>query len=69
MKDCKEETLTVRGRKVRLFRGGVGPPLLFLHDTFCPSWLPIQQILAEHYEVFVPATSRLRRIGGWLCSV
>jgi pimeloyl-ACP methyl ester carboxylesterase len=56
MKDCKEETLTVRGRKVRLFRGGVGPPLLFLHDTFCPSWLPIQQILAEHYEVFVPGS-------------
>ena len=54
MANCKEETLTVRGRKVRLFRGGVGLPLLFLHDTFCPSWLPIHQILAEHYEVFVP---------------
>ena len=54
MGNCKEETLTVRGRKVRLFREGVGPPLLFLHDTFCPSWLPINQILAEHYEVFVP---------------
>ena len=50
----KEETIKVRGRKVRLLRGGDGPPLLFLHDTFCPSWLPIQQILAEHYEVFVP---------------
>ena len=50
----KEETVTVRGRKVRLYRGGNGPPLLFLHDTFCPSWLPIHQILAEHYEVFVP---------------
>src|SRR5262249_13794224 len=50
----KEETITVRGRKVRLYRGGDGPPLLFLHDTFCPLWLPIHQILAEHYEVFVP---------------
>jgi pimeloyl-ACP methyl ester carboxylesterase len=50
----KEETVTVRGRKVRLFSSGGGPPLLFLHDTFCPSWLPIHQILAEHYEVFVP---------------
>ena len=54
MKDCKEETVTVRGRNVRLFRGGEGPPLLFLHDTFCTSWLPIHQILAEQYEVFVP---------------
>jgi pimeloyl-ACP methyl ester carboxylesterase len=51
---CKEETLTVRERKVRLLRGGEGPPLLFLHDTFYPLWLPIHQILAEHYEVFVP---------------
>ena len=50
----KEETIKVRGRNTRLYRGGGGPPLLFLHDTFCPSWLPIHQILAEHYEVFVP---------------
>ena len=54
MASCKEETIKVRDRNVRLFRGGEGPPLLFLHDTFCPSWLPIHQILAEHYEVFVP---------------
>jgi pimeloyl-ACP methyl ester carboxylesterase len=51
---CKDETVTVRGRNVRLFRGGDGPPLLFLHDTFCPLWLPIHQILAEQYEVFIP---------------
>jgi pimeloyl-ACP methyl ester carboxylesterase len=50
----REETIQVRGRNTRLFRGGDGPPLLFLHDTFCPAWLPIQQILAEHYEVIVP---------------
>lgn len=50
----KEATIKVRGRDTRLFRGGEGRPLLFLHDTFCPSWLPIHQILAEHYEVFVP---------------
>jgi pimeloyl-ACP methyl ester carboxylesterase len=50
----EEETVTVQGRKVRLFRGGGGQPLVFLHDTFCPSWLPIHEILAEHYEVFVP---------------
>jgi pimeloyl-ACP methyl ester carboxylesterase len=50
----KEETIKVRRRNTRLLRGGEGPPLLFLHDTFCPLWLPIHQILAEHYEVFVP---------------
>jgi pimeloyl-ACP methyl ester carboxylesterase len=50
----REQTIKVRGRNTRLFSGGGGPPLLFLHDTFCPSWLPIHRILAEHYEVFVP---------------
>jgi pimeloyl-ACP methyl ester carboxylesterase len=54
MTSHKEETIKVRERSVRLFRGGDGPPLLFLHDTFCPLWLPIHQILAEHYEVLVP---------------
>jgi pimeloyl-ACP methyl ester carboxylesterase len=52
--DCKEETITTRGRNVRLFRGGDGPPLLFLHDTFCPSWLLIHESLSANYEVFVP---------------
>jgi pimeloyl-ACP methyl ester carboxylesterase len=54
MTTYKEETVTVRGRKVRLFRGGEGPPLLFLHDSFSPSWLPIHEKLAADFEVLVP---------------
>jgi pimeloyl-ACP methyl ester carboxylesterase len=54
MTTCKEETLKVRGRNVRLYRGGDGPPLLFLHDPFCPSWLPIHEKLSAHHEVIVP---------------
>jgi pimeloyl-ACP methyl ester carboxylesterase len=50
----REETITVRGRNIRLRRGGKGPALLFLHDTFCASWLPIHDILAADYEVFLP---------------
>jgi pimeloyl-ACP methyl ester carboxylesterase len=50
----KEETIKVRGRNTRLYRGGGGPPLLFLHDPFCPSWLPLHDKLAAHHEVFVP---------------
>ena len=50
----KEETVAVRGRNVRLYRGGGGPPLLFLHDPFCPSWLPLHEKLAASHEVFVP---------------
>jgi pimeloyl-ACP methyl ester carboxylesterase len=51
---CKEETVSVRGRKVKLFRGGAGPQLLFLHDSFCPAWLPIHDLLAVHFDVLVP---------------
>ena len=39
---------------MRLYRGGDGPQLLFLHDPFCPSWLPLHEQLAAHYEVLVP---------------
>jgi pimeloyl-ACP methyl ester carboxylesterase len=51
---CKEETIKVRWRNTRLFRGGGGPQLLFLHDSFCPSWLPIYEKLAAEFEVLVP---------------
>lgn len=50
----KEQTVTVRGRKTKLFRGGVGAPLLFLHDEFCPAWLPIHDMLAAQFDVLVP---------------
>ena len=39
---------------MRLYRGGAGTPLFFLHDTFCPRWLPIHESLSAHFEVFVP---------------
>ena len=54
MASCKEETIKVRGRSTRLFRAGDGPPLMFLHDEFCPSWLPLYDRLAAEFEVFVP---------------
>jgi pimeloyl-ACP methyl ester carboxylesterase len=50
----KEETIAVSGRNIRLFRGGEGPPLLFLHDSFCPAWLPLHEKLAASHEVLVP---------------
>jgi pimeloyl-ACP methyl ester carboxylesterase len=28
--------------------------LLFLHDPFCPAWLPLHERLAAHYEVLLP---------------
>lgn len=49
-----EETIPVCGRSTRLFHGGDGPSVIFLHDAFCPSWLPLHDKLASEFEVFVP---------------
>jgi pimeloyl-ACP methyl ester carboxylesterase len=54
MVNCKEETVKVGARSVRLYRGGAGRPLLFLHDSFCPSWLAVHDRLAAHFEVLLP---------------
>jgi len=54
MSNYKQDTISVRGRNTRLFRGGKGAPLLFLQDTFCPSWLPVHEQLSANYEVFLP---------------
>ncbi len=51
---CREEIIQVRGRNVRLLCGGEGVPLIFLHDAFCPHWLPLHDRLAREHEVFVP---------------
>jgi pimeloyl-ACP methyl ester carboxylesterase len=53
----REERLDVRGWQVRLLRGGEGPPLLYLHDTFTAAadlWLALHDCLASQYEVLVP---------------
>ena len=54
MSQFDEQTITVRGRKLKLFRGGAGAPLLFLHDEFCPAWLPIHDMLAAQFDVLLP---------------
>ena len=52
----RDETLDVRGRQVRVLRGGDGPPLLYLHDTFTAAdlWLVLHDRLASQYEIVVP---------------
>ena len=45
----------VRDVNVRMLRGGSGPPLLFLHGANgLPAWLPVFDLLAKQFEVFVP---------------
>jgi pimeloyl-ACP methyl ester carboxylesterase len=50
----REETVTVRERHIRLLRAGIGPPLLYLHDTFSYTWTRMHDALAAHYEVLFP---------------
>ncbi len=45
----------VRDVNVRMLRGGSGPPLVFLHGANgLPVWLPVFDLLAKKFEVFVP---------------
>jgi pimeloyl-ACP methyl ester carboxylesterase len=45
----------VRDVNVRMLRGGSGPPLVFLHGANgLPVWLPMFDLLARQFEVFVP---------------
>ena len=41
--------------KVRMRRGGSGPPLLFPHGANgLPLWLPVFELLSKHFDVMVP---------------
>ena len=51
------ETMELRAQGVRLrvFRAGQGPKVLFLHGAGgVPQWLPFFDLLAERFEVLVP---------------
>ncbi len=49
------EMIDFEGGAIHLLRGGEGPPLLFLHGGgIAGVWLPLHQLLAEHFEVFAP---------------
>jgi pimeloyl-ACP methyl ester carboxylesterase len=48
-------TMTICDCRVRLMRGGSGPPLLFLHGAGgAGSWLPFMARLAQDFDVIVP---------------
>jgi pimeloyl-ACP methyl ester carboxylesterase len=55
MADHATTTIAVRDCKIKLMRGGSGPPLLFLHGSSGASaWLPFMQSLASKFDVIVP---------------
>jgi pimeloyl-ACP methyl ester carboxylesterase len=61
----RDEMIAVRGREVRLFRGGRGKPLLYLHDPWTYGWRPIHDRLAERYDVVLPIHPGFAGSGGF----
>ena len=50
-----EQMIEVRGTRIRLLRGGDGPPLIFLHGASGHTgWLPFLERLSAQFDVLVP---------------
>jgi pimeloyl-ACP methyl ester carboxylesterase len=50
-----DEMIAVRGTRIRVLRGGKGPPLIFLHGASGHvGWLPFLDRLSEHFDVLAP---------------
>ena len=49
-----ERALTVHGRRVQLFEGGAGRPLLYLHGAGTFWWMPVHDLLAARRRILLP---------------
>jgi pimeloyl-ACP methyl ester carboxylesterase len=47
-------TISVRGCRIRLFRGGSGAPLLVLHGASGGGWQPFMAKLSQQFDVIAP---------------
>jgi pimeloyl-ACP methyl ester carboxylesterase len=55
MADHTDQMISIRGCRIRLMRGGSGPPLLFLHGGGGAGiWLPSMAELAKKFDVLAP---------------
>jgi len=50
----RERALAVHGRRVQLFEGGAGRPLLYLHGAGTYWWMPVHDLLARRRRVLLP---------------
>lgn len=50
----KEERIIVHGKRIQLFTGGDGPPLLYLHGAGTYWWMSVHDRLAVRRRVYAP---------------
>ncbi|MGE3934547.1 MAG: alpha/beta fold hydrolase [Rhodospirillaceae bacterium] len=56
MASSSQQSITVSGCKVNLYRGGEGPPLLFLHGgAGNAAWMPFMSRLSDRFDVIAPS--------------
>jgi pimeloyl-ACP methyl ester carboxylesterase len=60
----RDDMISVRGRQVRLLRGGSGRPLLYLHDPWSYTWQPVHDYLAARHDVVFPIHPGFEGAGG-----
>ena len=59
----KEETLLVHGKRIQLFTGGGGAPLLYLHGAGTFWWMPVHDRLGQPAARVPAGASGVRRLG------
>src|SRR5262249_32696659 len=47
-------SLLLEGKNIQLFEGGSGSPLLYLHGAGTFWWMPVHDLLARSFQVYLP---------------
>jgi pimeloyl-ACP methyl ester carboxylesterase len=50
----QERSLLLEGKNIQLFEGGTGSPLLYLHGAGTFWWMPVHDLLARSFQLYLP---------------